>query len=68
MATKSEKGKPQTRKQAAQRDTPETQSQRAAMSDFGAAIDAARRHADDVQAHATDALKTAVNDIKVRRN
>jgi len=67
MATKSEKGKSQTRKQAAQRDTPETQSQHAAMSDFGAAIDAAQRHADDVQAHATDALKTAVNDIKKRQ-
>ncbi|MEJ2123067.1 MAG: hypothetical protein P8Z76_20720 [Alphaproteobacteria bacterium] len=68
MPKKSESGKTQTRKQPAQRNkAPESHGQHPALSDIGGAVDAARRHADAVQTHTTDALKTTVQDIQKRQ-
>ncbi|HUT49156.1 MAG TPA: hypothetical protein VM325_07435 [Alphaproteobacteria bacterium] len=67
MAKKSTTGKTQTRKQPASSKTPENLSPRIAMQNLGAAVEAAKRHAEDLQSHATDGLKTAVEDVQKRQ-
>jgi uncharacterized protein YukE len=68
MAKKSTKGKPQTGKQPKRSKAPESESPRTAMQDFDAAVEAAKRHAKDVQSHAADGMKAAVKDVQKRQS
>ena len=67
MAKKSTTGKAQTRKRPARSKAPESPSPRTAMQDLGAAVEATQRYAEDLQTHATDGLKTAVEDVHKRQ-
>jgi len=67
MAKKSPTGKTQTRQQPASGKAYESQSPRTAMQDFDAAVEAAKRHAKDVQSHAAAGMKAVVEDVQKRQ-
>lgn len=67
MAKKSTTGKVQTRRKPERSKASESRNQRTAMTELGAAVQAAQRYAEDVQSHATDGLKTAVEDVQKRQ-
>lgn len=67
MANQNTTGKTQTLKRPARSKAPESQSSRTAMQDLGAAVEAAKRHAKDVQSHAAAGMKAAVDDVQKRQ-